>query len=90
MLEGEASLALAGGPVPLGPVTLPNQFLMGYRSAKHTINFHPQDPSIFSPEVDGCKGTFSVTAQSPLHKVVVSASTDPSTFFVVGGPTNSG
>lgn len=91
--EGSTRLALAGGPAPIGPIIVPDAYLLGYRSEKLNWNFHPQDPSIFFPKIDACAGTYELTAASGLRMLKISMKMDPSALggqFVVGGPTRTG
>jgi len=86
-------LTFAGGLAPLGPITVPDAYLLGYRSKKLTWSFHPQDPSLYHPRIDACAGTFEMTATSAERMLKIRIEVDPSKsggLFKVAGPTQSG
>ncbi|CAJ1407717.1 unnamed protein product [Effrenium voratum] len=91
-LQGENKIAVAGGSVPLGPVTVPNAYLIGLWTKKLTWTFHPQDPSVFWASVDACKGLVVLTARSANRKLRITLEAPPigSGMFPVGGPTRTG
>jgi|EP00505_MAST-04D_sp_SCG-Rhode-Island_P003243 hypothetical protein len=94
--DGSTRIAMAGGPAPIGPITVPNAFLVGYRSDAVDWNFHPQDPALFFPKVDACNGIFEITAKSAMRRLYVkftvegTTRTNQANFFDVGGPTRTG
>lgn len=91
--SGQKRLALAGGPVPIGPIVVPNSFLVGYRSEKLNWNFHPQDPSLSKPILDACKGTLDLKVSSFRRMLKIHMEFIPNKrggLFTVGGPTLSG
>lgn len=91
--SGKARLALAGGPAPIGPIVVPNSFLVGYRSEKLTWNFHPQDPALSFPSVDACNGMFNLTVKSATRMLKIRMEFIPDRnggLFTVGGPTHAG
>lgn len=88
--KSAVTLALAGGYASVAGIEVPNQFLVGYRSNGLKWNFHPQDPSVHSIEVnDACTGKLVIHSRSlGKHlKVEVYASVD--SFSVVSGPTKN-
>eukprot|EP00931_Biecheleriopsis_adriatica_P060248 TRINITY_DN36160_c0_g1_i1.p1 TRINITY_DN36160_c0_g1~~TRINITY_DN36160_c0_g1_i1.p1 ORF type:complete len:841 (-),score=136.83 TRINITY_DN36160_c0_g1_i1:23-2524(-) len=90
---GNLRLAFAGGPAPVGPVTLPNAYLVGFRSEKLDWNFHPQDPALFYPRIEACRGRLELTAASANRLLKITVQADPAPgkgFFNVGGPTMEG
>jgi len=90
-------LALAGGPAPLGPITIPNTYLIAYQSENVEWAFHPADPSLYSTTIDACAGIFEIEARSSNRRLLVkfavpgsNSSEVKDNFFNVGGPTRTG
>ena len=94
--SGNTKIALAGGPVPLGPITVPDAFLIGYQSDVLEWNFHPNDPALYFPTIDACNGIFRVEAKSARRRLLITFRVEGTTrtnregFFNVGGPTGTG
>eukprot|EP00475_Leptophrys_vorax_P015794 TRINITY_DN2212_c0_g1_i1.p1 TRINITY_DN2212_c0_g1~~TRINITY_DN2212_c0_g1_i1.p1 ORF type:complete len:379 (-),score=60.73 TRINITY_DN2212_c0_g1_i1:238-1374(-) len=89
--EPDVTLALAGGYAEVIGITVANQYLIGYRSANLTWNFHPQDPAVFTQTAnDACDGNFGLTARSLGRRLTVEVTADPASFGGVQGPTGNG
>lgn len=86
----DVTLAFAGGDADVAGISIPNQFLVGYRSALLDWNFHPQDPAFFSIESDACNGKIKLTARTATRKLEVEISASFDTFESVWGPTSQG
>jgi len=72
-------------------VSVPNVYLLGYRSARLTWDFHPQDISIFDASVDACHGRFELVIKSLTRCLrVVAQKEDAQEAFQLAGPTRSG
>lgn len=92
-LQGASKIAFAGGTVPLGPLKVPDAYLLGLRTSKLNWNFHPQDPAVFWVSNDACRGRLNVTAIAAdrLLRLSIQASAEETDgLFKVQGPTMSG
>ena len=89
--DNSAHLALAGGPLRIGFITL-ESFLVGYKSALVDFELRPdQGPfARHSHEIDACKGTFKLVAKNLRQRLEISASAAPSSFAPVSIPTDDG
>lgn len=85
------SIALAGGhPFELGPAK-PEAWLVGFRGAKNSVDFAPQNVgTIFESKVDACAGFFELTSSFLNRRLKVSAKADRRTFGGIAIPTGSG
>ena len=83
-------LALAGGPTPVGPWTVPNAWLIGYRSPAANLSFHPQDLPIITSNPDACNGVFTMSASGPVHRLEIAFKASPDSFTRIPCPTEKG
>eukprot|EP01111_Echinosteliopsis_oligospora_P008298 TRINITY_DN2384_c0_g1_i1.p1 TRINITY_DN2384_c0_g1~~TRINITY_DN2384_c0_g1_i1.p1 ORF type:complete len:366 (+),score=101.64 TRINITY_DN2384_c0_g1_i1:139-1236(+) len=83
--------ALSGGKVPVvGPIGV-HAWLLGFRSPSISWNFRPQDiPTIFTPEINACNGTFTMTASYFTQTIKLSMSAPLSTFTPLAIPSSAG
>lgn len=90
--EGSTRFALAGGIAPVGPILLPDQYLLGYRSDKLNWDFHPQDLANFEPSIDACNGVFELTATTLRRRLVIRIVDHPDNgnYFDLAGPGKEG
>eukprot|EP01119_Soliformovum_irregulare_P009142 TRINITY_DN2229_c0_g1_i1.p1 TRINITY_DN2229_c0_g1~~TRINITY_DN2229_c0_g1_i1.p1 ORF type:complete len:370 (-),score=78.24 TRINITY_DN2229_c0_g1_i1:91-1200(-) len=89
--ENDYHFALTGGKVPVvGPVGV-HAWLIGYRSPNLTLNFRPQDlPTIFTPTVDACHGSFKMVASHLAWSVEFDMTADVNSFVALAIPTQQG
>eukprot|EP00026_Physarum_polycephalum_P007530 Phypoly_transcript_07593.p1 GENE.Phypoly_transcript_07593~~Phypoly_transcript_07593.p1 ORF type:complete len:336 (+),score=43.56 Phypoly_transcript_07593:209-1216(+) len=83
--------ALSGGDVPIvGPIGV-HAWLIGYRSPNASWNFRPQDvPTLFTPHIDGCNGTFQIEANHLDETLKIFISAPVATFTPLAIPSQQG
>lgn len=89
--NGEHQLAIAGGPLKLGPSTL-TTFLVGVRGPDLSVDINPaQGPQVkYETWSDPCNGRFRIRAKNLRYKVEVLASAPRETFVPLAIPTSQG
>lgn len=91
--DGKYLFALSGGTVPVvGPIAV-TAWLIGWRSPKHVLNFHPQDlTSAFDPKISACNGTYSMDVVNAAtgKRLYVRISAPISTFTALAVPWEKG
>lgn len=86
------ALALAGGPAPVGPIIVPNAWLIGYRSPLVNLSFHPQDLPLITATPSACEGRFDISAASLVggHRLQVAFTSSPQSYAALYCPTPKG
>ena len=89
--DNSAHLALAGGPINIGPIGL-TSYIVGYKTKDFDIEIRPDQylKSNYKTEIDGCTGTFSLNASNSKFRVVVKAHSPREQFAPVSIPTIDG
>ncbi len=87
----QASLAMAGGDVEIGPLTA-HSYFVGYRSEKVFADFNMGQGLLttFKDSVDWCKRTVKMIAYSGQYKLEIKASAEPASFVSLSIPTAAG
>ena len=81
--------AVAGGEVDLGAFKM-TAFLAGFHTQKTSLDFKPQQGTLFKTIIDGCSGTFSMVLARPGKRLIIDSGADPKTFGKVSIPTAGG
>jgi hypothetical protein len=89
--DGLTQVALAGGPLQIGPVNTTN-YLVGVRGPGVNVSIHPGvDLSVnYKTKIDGCSGYFHLTAQNSKNKIVIESQAPPKSFVLLAIPTSKG
>ncbi|MEY3903750.1 MAG: hypothetical protein RL189_3056 [Pseudomonadota bacterium] len=89
--QQKRAIAIAGGrPVQIGPAK-PEAWLVGFRSAKTSVDFAPQNiGTVFQSEVDACQGRFQLTSSFLNKRLRVLAEAPRNTFGGIAIPNETG
>ena len=89
--DGQSQVALSGGPIRLGPITL-TSYLVGYRSRKYSVEMRPDQlfDVRYEREYDPLAGTFTLRAINSEYYLNIQAKADPRSFGMVSIPTANG
>lgn len=89
--DGEHQLAIAGGPLKLGPATI-TAFLVGVRGPNVRVDIQPsQGPQVkYKTWSEPCAGKFKLRAKNWRYKVEVTASAPIDSFVPLAIPTKNG